>query len=114
MALADVECMNDMIENGKIKILNGNVGEIFKGSYPDVYPAITSVVKKTGGYFKVFRNHSKIYIARGSKYDFVIESSANINTNPRAENTTLTISKELADFYDNYFRNIISFDKENE
>lgn len=112
MALIDVEDMENMIKMGKIKVLNGNAGEIFQGSYPDVYSRIIPVIKKTGGYFKIFRNHSKVYIVRGSKFDFVIESSANINTNPRAENTVLTVSKELADFYEEYFKNIVSFNRE--
>jgi len=42
---------------------------------------------------------------------FTIESSANINTNARAENTVITRDDGLYRFYKNYFDSIISFEK---
>ena len=53
-----------------------------------------------------YRNHSKIYAGYGSAFPFAIESSANINTNPRAEQTVITISADLARFYFEWFGNI--------
>lgn len=35
-----------------------------------------------------------------------------INTNPRTEQTVVTFSKELADFYFEFYSGITSFDKE--
>lgn len=49
----------------------------------------------------------------GERFDFVIESSANVNTNPRSECTVITIDTELARFYkEEIFDNIQSFNRD--
>ncbi len=63
------------------------------------------------GRIAVFKNHSKIYAGYGNKFHFGIETSANINTNPRTENGCITISEELFHFYKDYFDKIVSFVK---
>lgn len=62
------------------------------------------------GRIAVFKNHSKIYAGIGNKFAFGIETSANINTNPRAENGCITINAELFQFYKDYFDGIKSFE----
>lgn len=47
---------------------------------------------------------------KGNKFAVGIETSANINTNPRTENGCLTIGKEIYEFYKEYFDKIISFE----
>lgn len=42
-----------------------------------------------------------LHVASG--FALVIESSANVNTNPRAEQTTLTVDRSLYDFYADAF-----------
>ncbi len=59
----------------------------------------------------VFRNHAKIFAGTGSKFEFSVESSANINTNPRTENATISISNEMFHFYKDFFDGIKSFDR---
>jgi len=68
----------------------------------------------TGGFFFC----QKLYIALHSwnnlvliLFSFGIETSANINTNPRTENGCITINKEIYNFYKEYFDGIISFEK---
>ena len=58
----------------------------------------------------VFRNHSKIYAGEGDKFSFAIETSANINTNPRTEQGVITIDRGLYEFYKSYFDRIESFE----
>lgn len=57
------------------------------------------------------RNHSKVMVLFGEKFDAVIESSANVNTNPRIENTVITVDSELALWYKNFFDGIKSFER---
>ena len=61
------------------------------------------------GRIAVFKNHSKIFAGYGDKFHFGIQTSANINTNPRAENGSITIGKDIFDFYKEYFDGIVSF-----
>ena len=67
--------------------------------------------KKYGGRLCIFRNHSKIMVLLGDRFDAVIESSANVNTNPRTEQTVITTDTELAHWYKEIFDGIISFDR---
>ena len=48
----------------------------------------------------------------GEKFDCLIESSANVNTNPRSENTVLTVDTELVNYYIDLFNGIVPFNKE--
>lgn len=112
MAKLDIEEFHRQIMMGRIGELNFYVGEIFPNSFPEEYAEICEVCKDSGGRVAVFRNHSKVMAGYGDKFAFVIESSANINTNPRTEQTCVTINRELADFYFDFYSGIVSFDKE--
>ena len=111
MASEDVYQMQDWLESGKIKRMDAYVGEIFPGSYRLEYALLKPMIESFGGRVAVFRNHSKIFAGYGDKFAFGIETSANINTNPRTENGCITIDKELFEFYKAYFDGIKSFNK---
>ena len=91
--------------------MDAYVGEIFPKTYFKEYSLLKPVIEKFGGRVAVFRNHAKIFAGYGDKFHFGFEGSANINTNPRTENGCITISKEIFDFYFNYFNGIVSFEK---
>ena len=67
--------------------------------------------KTLGGRVAICRNHSKIMVALGERFDCVVESSANVNCNPRIENTVITVDSELARWYKNFFDGLISFER---
>lgn len=49
----------------------------------------------------------------GERFDFVIEGSANVNTNPRSECAVITVDSGLARWYkDEIFDKIQSFNKD--
>lgn len=112
MAMDDVLQIEEWLQAGKIKTCNAYVGEIFTGTYGGEYAVLKPLLETYGGKVVIFRNHSKIIAGHGKKFYFAVESSANINTNPRAENTCLTIGKGIFDFYKEYFDGIISFVKD--
>lgn len=60
----------------------------------------------------IFRNHSKVMAIEGDRFDCLIESSANVNTNPRSENTVVTVDRDLVGAYINLFSEIIPFNKD--
>jgi hypothetical protein len=62
----------------------------------------------------VFRNHAKIMAVVGERFDCLIESSANVNTNPRSENTVITVDRQLVADYVELFNGIKSFDRATE
>lgn len=111
MALQDIEEIDRYIKLGRINRLDSYVGEIFKGTYHNEYTQLCNLHKKHGGRVAIFRNHAKVFCGLGERFDFTIESSANINTNPRTENTVITIDTGLALFYKDFFDGIISFER---
>lgn len=60
----------------------------------------------------VARNHSKVMLgaAPGRDWYFVVESSANANTNPRIEQTAIHTSRDLHDFYAEFFADLKDID----
>lgn len=111
MAGEDVRDLAKWHERGFIETIDLFVGEIFESSYPEAAALAKSLCKKCGGRFVVFRNHSKIMMIKGERFDCLIESSANVNTNPRSENTVLTVDRELVDAYVNLFKEIKPFNR---
>jgi hypothetical protein len=114
MAQDDVLQLREWIEEGKIDRLDCYVGEIFPGSYRREYQMLMELQKdhNRGGRICVFKNHSKIFAGTGIKFDFAIESSANINTNPRTENGCITIGTEIYKFYKDFFDRVKSFSED--
>ena len=111
MAGDDVLQLEEWLESGKIKTLDAYVGEIFPSSYRHEYARLKEIIPRHGGRMAVFRNHSKTFAGIGPKFAFGIQTSANINTNPRAENGSITISHEIYEFYRSYYSGIKSIVK---
>ena len=112
MAAEDILQIDEWIKAGKIKKMDAYLGEIFPSTYRVEYEMMKDLFERHEcGRMAVFKNHSKIYAGYGSKFPFAIESSANINTNPRTENGCITIDKGLYQFYRDFFDGINSFGK---
>ena len=110
MAGEDVDDLRTWHRRGMLGRVDFYVGEIFTGSYPEVYDAVVDFVQECGGRLVVFRNHAKIMAVVGERFDCLIESSANVNTNPRSENTMLTVDRQLVADYVELLNGINSFD----
>jgi len=110
MAADDVMAIGEWLENGTLKKIDAYLGEIFQRSYPMEWKKLNEIFKEYNcGTISVFRNHSKVYAGYGDKYAFAIESSANINTNPRTEQTCITIGEDIYQFYREFYSKIKSF-----
>jgi len=108
MGSHDVADFAQWVESGKIGYLDAYVGEIFTTSYSKQFEELKQVVN---GRICVFKNHSKVMAGIGDKFSFVIESSANINTNPRTEQTVISINNDLFNFYKEWFDGIKSYNR---
>ena len=111
MASEDIREIRSWIERGYIGRVDFYVGEIFKASYYQQYEELQDLCKKLGGRVAICRNHSKVMVLIGERFDVVIESSANVNTNPRIEQAVITVDSELAHWYKKFFDGINSFER---
>lgn len=110
-ASEDIAEIKNWIEHGYIGRCDFYVGEIFKASYYKQYEELISLCKTLGGRVAICRNHSKVMVLLGERFDAVIESSANVNTNPRIEQCVITTDSELAHWYKAFFDGIKSFER---
>ena len=112
MALEDIKEIASWLEAGYIQRIDFFCGEIFRGTYTKEYNEMKEFCRKYGCKMSIFRNHSKIMLVYGERFNAAIESSANVNTNPRTEQTCITLDDGLCDFYLEFFNGIISFERE--
>jgi hypothetical protein len=112
MALDDVAQMESWLLDGTIGRIDAYCGEIFPNQYADEHFVLCDVVRQNGGRVAIFRNHSKLMVGYGPGLAFAIESSANLNTNPRAEQTAIHVDRNLADFYRSFFDGIKSYNRD--
>ena len=112
MALEDIKEIASWLEAGYIQRIDFFCGEIFRGTYTKEYNEMKELCREYGCKMSIFRNHSKVMLVYGERFNAVIESSANVNTNPRTEQTCITLDDELCDFYLEFFNGIISFERE--
>ena len=112
MAGEDIRDLKQWHEQGLLDRVDFFFGEIFQGSYAEIYADALKFTRECGGRVVIFRNHSKIMAIHGDRFDCVIESSANVNTNPRSENTVLTVDPELTREYIELLNGIKSFNKD--
>lgn len=114
MAAEDILQLTQWYEAGRIRHLDLYVGEIFPGSYRVEWAMCKEFYRKhpEAGRVAVFRNHSKVYAGcnEAEGFYFGIQTSANINTNPRTENGCIVVDKGIYDFYRAYFDGINSFE----
>ena len=100
---------------GRIKKLDMYLGEIFPGSYKIEWQMVKKFYSEhpEAGRAAVFKNHSKIYAGcnEADNFYFGIQTSANINTNPRTEQGSIIVDRGLYEFYKEYFDSINSFEK---
>lgn len=111
MSGEDILYLFELVESGVIKKMDAYLGEIFPNQYKVEWKMINELFDKYKcGRIAVFKNHSKIYAGFSScGQGFSIQTSANINTNPRTENGSINVTTESAIFYKNYFDGINSF-----
>ena len=111
IADSDIDNLIDLMKNGRIKKLKLCLGEIYPGTYPAEYARLLKMRDEFNFQMVVARNHSKIMLMKNSDMDLVIESSANVNTNPRMEQTAIHNDKGLYDFYNDFFAGVKSIDR---
>ena len=113
MAQVDADEVDGWVDRGIIKRIDYVVGEVFQSHsrYREIRKTLAKTAARCGGRVLRCRTHSKVMVCYGSEYDCVIESSANVDTNPRAEQTCITVDSGLADFYKEWFDQLPNFDE---
>lgn len=93
-----------MSDNGQLQSARFIVGGIMKenkstGKSYSYYDDFTAVCEKNGWEYEVVNNHSKIILMRTADNFYVVETSSNLNENPKIEQFCFENDKGLYDFY---------------
>jgi hypothetical protein len=112
----DCELLDRYCQDRLIKKITFFTGEYFAKRETSVYATLLQVIEKNSGRMRMFKNHCKLLLVENLEKQFwcVVEGSANFTTNPRAEQTTISPSKELYDFYKGWFEELLLKGKEPE
>lgn len=102
-----------MDEGGRIKGCDIYVGEIFKSSYAPIWGSLKDFYKghPEQGRLAMFKCHAKIIVGKTPDFAFSVQTSANMDTNPRTEQACIQIGDETYDFFKTYLDGIISYEK---
>lgn len=106
----DILLCQKWLEAGEIGELELLLGDIFPTKYKMEWKKLMEMYDK-GIITNIFKStiHSKVMLLEaedGTKV--VVESSANCNMNPRVEQSCVTVSDKLFDFYDVYLHEILN------
>jgi len=113
LARPDIEEVAAWLEAGRVTVVDWYLGEIFPNQYGDEHEMLRRVIARHGGRLVIARNHSKVTLGAhvASHFYVAIASSANVNTNPRIEQTTLTTSEDLFYFYRDFYDGLKSIER---
>ena len=105
IAKPDLDQITAWLATGRIDRFDLYAGEIFPSQYGDEFAQAQQMAANYDCRLIVAKNHSKVTLAACEQegYYLAIESSANVNTNPRIEQTAVHASRELFDFYKEFF-----------
>lgn len=111
IAKNDLTEIANWLDSGRVEQFDLYAGEIFPGSYGDEYEQMLAMCENYGARLVIAKNHSKVTLCSVDDYKIVIESSANVNTNPRIEQSALHHNADLHGFYLEFFNGVKSIDK---
>ena len=106
------ETLSVLHDQGRIKTARFFVGNIMKtdgnrdGNRIDRSAALNNVCEKCGWNQIVCKNHSKIILMKTAKNYYVVETSSNLNENPKFEQFSFENNKTLYEFYREFFNEL--------
>lgn len=113
LALPDIEWLEQQQKENRIGKLRFYCGEILRATYPDTYDSICRLERQQKASLTISRNHAKVTLIKTGSERYTIESSANLNTNPRIEQTAIHTDPDLHAFYDGFFSALHCIDAKN-
>jgi hypothetical protein len=97
----DLEQIDAWLDSGLIETYHLIIDQRFQRLAPDEYQLALRLSQQYGGSVSMCMNHSKVTLCgcRATDTWLVIESSANVNTNHRLEQSAIHNCRALHDFY---------------
>ena len=106
--LEDLKVVRKWVESGLVERFDLIIDVRFQRLSPDEYQFAKELAREFSGRIVLARNHAKVTLLKSLERNifYVLESSANVNTNHRLEQTTLHASRSLFEFYETFFKSL--------
>ena len=98
-----------LADTGKIGRIHFVTGLYFKRREGAVYAYLLDGLRKRGGTYRAFPNHSKVVLlaSKAQGHYLTIEGSGNFTANPQHEQETITNDFGLWQFHESWFREML-------
>lgn len=107
IGLKQLEILDELKKRGKLEnarfIFGTIMREDIKTDKYDYYTKLVEISKRNGWEYIAIKNHSKIILMKTAKNYYVLETSSNLNENPKIEQFTFENDKNLYMFYYSLF-----------
>lgn len=110
ISAVDILMCKKFLEEGSVGTLELLLGDIFPSKYKMEWQKLMEMYDQ-GIITNIYNStiHSKVMLIEASDgTKIVVESSANCNMNPRIEQSCVTVSDKLFDFYDVYLHEVLN------
>ena len=104
--------LDKLHHNGKLKMAHFITSTLQRDTdrHYNYFGEISKKCKKNGWELKVLDNHSKVVLMRTKKNWHVIETSSNLNENPKMEQFSWENDKELFEWYEALMKELLKLD----
>lgn len=89
-----------------VSTMQKQLDNMTSGKKYNYYKRYESSCRQNGWKNIVVNNHSKIILMRTNQHYFVLETSSNLNENPKIEQYSFSDDKQLYDFYYDFFNQL--------
>lgn len=100
----DLELIASWVDAGRIARFDLVIDQRFARLSPDEHSLALQICNASDGEVLLLLNHSKVTLLENDDTALVIESSANVNTNHRLEQTTICHDRALLAWYRDIYR----------
>jgi len=97
-AHGDLTQSAELLETAEILSFRMIVDRSFQSRQPKYHAHMIALFGHKS--IRAINTHAKFMTIRNNKWDIVVRTSMNLNTNPRIENMEVSDNKEFADFFD--------------
>jgi len=105
-AHADLTRSAELLETAEILSFKMIVDRSFQSRQPEYYQHMLRLFSPKS--VRAVRTHAKFLTVRNDKWNIVVRTSMNLNSNPRLENLEVSENKEFADFFEQIADDIFS------
>lgn len=106
MSAADAEELASWLDRGIIGRVDFYGSDQMDTLRREAWDTLIDAIPSHGGRLCTAWLHAKVEVVYGDRYDAAVTTSANLNTNTRVEQATVTADTQVADFFRSYYDNL--------